>query len=133
MVKGPARGPVAGGRGSKQQRRMHARYSTFGNVGNVGNPRVQHTQGCNVPRREATVVAPISCESCTKGGSGAPLPRPAACAQRQNAIFTPSVMLRPISGAALLMNEVCEYARRSVRLLPFTYTCQGWPPARWPL
>lgn len=51
----------------------------------------------------------------------------------QNAIFTPSVMLRPISGAALLMNEVCEYARRSVRLLPFTYTCQGWPPARWPL
>ena len=26
---------------------------------------------------------------------------------RQNATFTPSVMLRPISGAAVLMNEVC--------------------------
>ncbi len=39
-------------------------------------------------------------------------PQPLACAHhngiaRQNATFTPSVMLRPLSGAAVLMNEVC--------------------------
>ena len=52
---------------------------------------------------------------------------------RQNATFTPSVMLRPISGAAFLMNEVCAYARRSVRLWAFRYTCQGVPLLNWPL
>ena len=52
---------------------------------------------------------------------------------RQNATFTPSVMLRPISGAAVLMNEVCAYAKRSVRLLAFRYTCQGVPLLNWPL
>ena len=36
----------------------------------------------------------------------------------QNATFTPTVKLRPINGAAVLMNEVWEYAKRSVRLLP---------------
>lgn len=36
----------------------------------------------------------------------------------QNATFTPTVKLRPISGAAALMKEVWEYARRFVRLLP---------------
>lgn len=36
----------------------------------------------------------------------------------QNATFTPTVKLRPIRGAAALMKEVLEYARRSVRLLP---------------
>ena len=37
----------------------------------------------------------------------------------QNATFTPTVMLRPINGAAFLMKLVCAYANRSVRLLAF--------------
>ena len=36
-----------------------------------------------------------------------PLARSHHGINRQNATFTPSVMLRPISGAAVLMNEVC--------------------------
>ncbi len=52
---------------------------------------------------------------------------------RQNATFTPTVRLRPINGAAFLMNEVCAYARRSVRLFAFRYTCHGAPLLNWPL
>ena len=37
----------------------------------------------------------------------------------QNATFTPTVILRPINGAAFLMKLVCAYAKRSVRLLAF--------------
>ena len=37
----------------------------------------------------------------------------------QNATFTPTVILRPINGAAFLMKLVCAYANRSVRFLAF--------------
>lgn len=61
-------------------------------------------------------------QSLNSGGLANP-PLPArlstsAHQRPQNATFTPTVKFRPISGAAVLMNEVCAYAKRSVRLLP---------------
>ena len=59
--------------------------------------------------------------------------QPGHAKSHQNATFTPTVMLRPINGAAFLMKLVCAYANRSVRLLAFRYTCHGVPVLNWPL